>query len=144
MVLAVAAPAQRASTSADFGQPTQLACAPRMHTAEPDLSLTPSGSQDDLSRCYYGPHDTLVISGGSDPGVQIGQEYFVRRVTAPSTTHTVPPSDRRHVEVEPDRRRRSGGLHRDRRPGLLPDALRTRVWASSHPMGDSTPPLVFM
>ena len=61
-----------------------------MLTAKPDLSLTLSGSQDGLSRYYYGPRDTLVISGGSDRGVQIGQEYFVRRVTAPPTAYAVP------------------------------------------------------
>ena len=54
------------------------------------------GSQDTASRDLLGPGDTLVISGGSNTGLQPGQRYFVRRrtttfggpETVPETIHT--------------------------------------------------------
>src|SRR5262249_51958893 len=37
------------------------------------------GSQDTRPRSMYGPRDLLVVDGGTGAGVQLGQEYFVRR-----------------------------------------------------------------
>ena len=37
------------------------------------------GSQDATVRDLLGPGDTLVISGGSNAGLESGQRYFVRR-----------------------------------------------------------------
>ena len=39
-----------------------------------------SASQDPAIRELLGPGDTLVVSGGSNAGVQTGQRYFVRRL----------------------------------------------------------------
>lgn len=54
------------------------------------------GSQDTANRDLLGPGDTLVISGGSNSGLQAGQRYFVRRrmktlggpEAVPATIHT--------------------------------------------------------
>ncbi|HKY20900.1 MAG TPA: hypothetical protein VJM31_06750 [Vicinamibacterales bacterium] len=54
------------------------------------------GAQDTANRDMLGPGDTLVISGGSNTGLEAGQRYFVRRrmktlggpTTPPTTIHT--------------------------------------------------------
>ena len=76
------APAPAMAQSEGFGGPTQIACAPRLATSDMDTTLTLLGSQDGTTRFYYGPRDTLVIGGGSERGVQVGQEFFVRRVSS--------------------------------------------------------------
>src|SRR5512145_809910 len=58
-----------------------LACAPFLTYAPPKSQLRVTGSQDTYVKQMMGPGDTLVISGGLDKGLQVGQEYFVRRVT---------------------------------------------------------------
>ena len=75
-----------------------LACAPAVHTAAPaqdDRPLRVIGVQDIIHRQLLAAPDVLVISGGSNAGVQTGQRYFVRRVnrtmvdpTLPATIHT--------------------------------------------------------
>jgi hypothetical protein len=37
------------------------------------------GSQDSTPRALFGNHDLLVVSGGTAAGVQLGQQFFVRR-----------------------------------------------------------------
>jgi hypothetical protein len=44
------------------------------------------GVQDPSPRDVMGPGDTLVISGGSNAGLQQGQRFFVRRIVTTSTT----------------------------------------------------------
>jgi hypothetical protein len=96
--MAVPALAQTPAPSAD----TQLvappawafndvACAPallmerRDKNNEPPLRIV--GVQDPATRELLGPGDTLVISAGSNNGLQPGQRFFVRRViTAVATT----------------------------------------------------------
>lgn len=78
-----------------------IACAPallrekRDKTNEPQLRVV--GVQDPAIRELLGPGDVLVISGGSNAGLEPGQRFFVRRVikavtmmgpTPPSTIHT--------------------------------------------------------
>ncbi len=85
MVIAAAslvAPTPATAQSEGFGGPTQIACAPRLATSDMDTTLTLLGSQDGTTRFYYGPRDALVIGGGSERGVQVGQEFFVRRVSS--------------------------------------------------------------
>jgi len=76
-----------------------LACAPSLETAKPGSAPAPLyrviGSQDTVIRDLLGPGDTLVISGGSNAGLEAGQRFFVRRrMTAhgvtemPTTVHT--------------------------------------------------------
>jgi hypothetical protein len=70
-----------------------LACAPALLTEkrtkanEPTLRIV--GVQDPAIRELLGPGDTLVISGGSNAGLQPGQRFFVRRVI-PAVTTTGP------------------------------------------------------
>lgn len=57
-----------------------LACAPFLTYAAPTSKLLVTGSQDTYVKYMMGPGDTLVINAGADKGLQVGQEYFVRRV----------------------------------------------------------------
>jgi hypothetical protein len=78
-----------------------IACAPGLvpenwdKRNEPTLRIV--GVQDPAIRELLGPGDTVVISGGSNAGLQPGQRFFVRRVIPPvvvfgatprSTVHT--------------------------------------------------------
>jgi hypothetical protein len=73
-----------------------LACAPALVTEGKDVKTTPPafrviGSQDSAMRDLLGPGDTLVISGGSNAGLQSGQRYFVRRhVTSRGNASVLP------------------------------------------------------
>jgi hypothetical protein len=57
-----------------------VACAP-----PPSLDAAPAdamriiGSQDSIPRDLFGNRDLLVISGGTSTGVQLGQQFFIRR-----------------------------------------------------------------
>lgn len=75
-----------------------LACAPGLVTQKKEEMTPPVyrviGSQDSATRDLLGPGDILVISGGSNAGLQAGQRFFVRRhivtrtSTLPVTIHT--------------------------------------------------------
>ena len=72
-----------------------LACAPALGPVKRDKKNEPPlrivGVQDPAIRGLLGPGDTLVISGGSNAGLQPGQRFFVRRVIpAVSTTGPIP------------------------------------------------------
>jgi hypothetical protein len=60
-----------------------LACAPALGPEKPDKKNEPQlrivGVQDPAIRELLGPGDTLVISGGSNAGLQPGQRFYVRR-----------------------------------------------------------------
>ena len=75
-----------------------LACAPTAATAVPTATLRITGSQDTQVRETFAQGDFVTITGGANQGIQIGQEFFVRRLLAPrgpvsvqnpGTTHTV-------------------------------------------------------
>jgi hypothetical protein len=56
-----------------------LACAsPAVGAATPAAIL---GAQDTFPRTILGPQDLLVIAGGSDAGMQLGQRYYIRRAS---------------------------------------------------------------
>ena len=61
-----------------------IACAPALAPEKVDKKNAPQirivGVQDPAIRELLGPGDTLVVSGGSNAGLQTGQRYFVRRV----------------------------------------------------------------
>jgi len=92
-VLFLAAPAV-AQTPADEGAGglvpapswayNDLGCAPALRTEEPASPDSPKlrvvGVQDIIHRQLLAPPDVLVISGGSNAGIQTGQRYFVRRL----------------------------------------------------------------
>ena len=79
-LLPASALAQRTDTGPESGSPIEIACAPQIATGQDTSALAVIGSQDGTTRAYYGPFDTLVISGGRADGIDAGQEFFVRRL----------------------------------------------------------------
>jgi hypothetical protein len=67
---------------------TAIACAP-----PPSLALSHAdavhviGSQDAVARSLFGTPELLVTSGGTDRGVQLGQQYFIRRIVRGGETY---------------------------------------------------------
>jgi hypothetical protein len=60
-----------------------LACAPVAATSTPKATLRISGGQDTYPRLTYSQGDLVTLNGGSNQGVRVGQEFFVRRLLAP-------------------------------------------------------------
>jgi hypothetical protein len=57
-----------------------VACAPTpSYDNAPAHTLGIIGSQDTVARSLFGNRDLLVIGGGTSAGVQLGQQFFVRR-----------------------------------------------------------------
>lgn len=69
-----------------------LACAPRAARA-PQTALRVTGGQDVLVRRNYAPGDLITINAGMKNGLQVGEEYYTRRVLtgrdAQQDPHTV-------------------------------------------------------
>jgi len=63
-----------------------LACSPTLVFTAPMTSLLITGGQDASTRHMFRPGDLITINGGSDNGIEVGQEYYVRRVQAPLGT----------------------------------------------------------
>ena len=63
-----------------------LACAPTLAFERPLASLLITGGQDAFTRHAFHPGDLITINGGSDNGIEVGQEYYVRRVQPPRGT----------------------------------------------------------
>jgi hypothetical protein len=58
----------------------QANCAPAPGSATtPAGALRVVGGQMQEPRTIFGPHDLLVVGGGAAQGVQLGQQFFVRR-----------------------------------------------------------------
>src|SRR5215813_7580122 len=57
----------------------ELACAPNLVYEAPMASLIVTGGQDSFTRYTYGPGDLITINGGMQNGIEVGQEYYVRR-----------------------------------------------------------------
>jgi hypothetical protein len=79
-----------AASSAQTGEPMSpleivTACAPPL-TIDGEHPLRIIGSQDPTPRSLFGNRDLLVVGGGTAAGVQLGQQFFVRRAVplAPS------------------------------------------------------------
>ena len=59
---------------------TAAACAsPATYDEPPYDALRVIGSQDPIPRSLFGNRDLLVIGGGTASGIQLGQQYFIRR-----------------------------------------------------------------
>src|SRR5205807_8828939 len=59
---------------------TAVACQPPpTFDAPPASALHVIGSQDTTPRTLFGVRDLLVVAGGTKEGVQLGQQFFVRR-----------------------------------------------------------------
>ena len=57
-----------------------LACAPKAAYEMPPRPLRITGGQDAAERRIYAPGDLVTINAGAINGIEVGQEYFVRRV----------------------------------------------------------------
>jgi len=85
VVLAAAAPAvaqkgpapAMSHLSADV---LTLACAPTIAYGPPDTPLRVTGGQESVTRRNYSPGDLITINAGTQNGIEVGQEYFVRRL----------------------------------------------------------------
>ena len=71
-------PAPRPSTLAP--DVLALACAPTLVYEAPPTPLRIMGGQDSFARRIYRPGDLVTINAGTDNGIEVGQEYYVRRV----------------------------------------------------------------
>ena len=72
------------STAAVAGAQNSLrmaaTCAPRAATAPPPIdALRLIGVQDSVARQLFGAGDLVIIGGGRARGVELGQQFFVRR-----------------------------------------------------------------
>jgi len=57
-----------------------IACAPPpTYEPAPAKVLRIAGTQDPVPRTLFGDRELLVISGGTGAGVQLGQQFFIRR-----------------------------------------------------------------
>ena len=56
-----------------------IACGPQAVVTPPKASMRIIGSQE-ARKTLFGTRDAVVVSGGTDQGVRVGQEFFVRRV----------------------------------------------------------------
>lgn len=78
-----------------------IACAPALEPENHDRASEPQlrvvGVQDPAIRELLGPGDTLVISGGSNAGLQPGQRFFVRRVIPAVSTFGATPRSTIHT-----------------------------------------------
>jgi hypothetical protein len=76
------ATAGRAQSEGDTLSPLAIAvaCAPPPSFEDvPSHALRIVGSQDSTPRGLFGNRDLLVVSGGTAAGVQLGQQFFIRR-----------------------------------------------------------------
>jgi hypothetical protein len=55
-------------------------CAPRVAYDVPDQALRITGGQDSFTRRVFAPGDLVTINAGTDHGIEVGQEYAVRRL----------------------------------------------------------------
>ena len=79
-----------AAQTADKLTPVQIAvaCAPPPVVASvPTEASRIIGSQDSVNRNVFGTPEVLIVSGGTDRGMVLGQEYFVRRVARTAETY---------------------------------------------------------
>jgi hypothetical protein len=61
------------------GDVLTLACAPGLTYEAPAVPLRLTGGQDATAKQSWAPGDLVTINGGRDNGIQVGQEFFVRR-----------------------------------------------------------------
>ncbi len=57
-----------------------LACAPKLSFEDPPTPIRVTGSQESFVHRVFGPGDLITINAGSDNGIEVGQEYYTRRV----------------------------------------------------------------
>jgi hypothetical protein len=84
-LLAAATPAfaQRVEGPAPTGLPPEiisLACMPALTFELPPAPIQVTGSQEAFVHRSFAPGDLITISAGSDNGIDVGQEFYTRRV----------------------------------------------------------------
>jgi len=84
-ILAAASPlaAQKgpAATSTHLSpEVLSLACAPRATLDEPSTAMRVTGGQDSFVRIMHAPGDLVTINVGKKNGIEVGQEFYVRRL----------------------------------------------------------------
>lgn len=84
-LLAAASPARAqrgpAATTTNLSpEVLSLACSPSAVVEEPATPLRITGGQDSFARRIYAPGDLVTINAGRNNGIEVGQEFFVRRV----------------------------------------------------------------
>jgi hypothetical protein len=57
-----------------------LVCAPTITYEVPEVPLRVSGGQAQAVRVAWSPGDLITINAGRNNGIQVGQEFFVRRL----------------------------------------------------------------
>lgn len=61
-------------------QALALACAPSLVYETPSVPLRVTGGQDVVKRYSHGPGDLITINAGSENGIEVGQEFYTRRI----------------------------------------------------------------
>jgi len=82
-LFAATASAQRAPVAVPVNLPPDvlaLACAPYAALAEPEVPLRVTGGQAAIARDNWAPGDLVTINAGSQNGMQVGQEFYTRRL----------------------------------------------------------------
>jgi len=75
--------AQRAPAATPSHLPADvlaLACAPGPAFEIPPMPLRITGGQDSIIRRTYVPGDIVTINAGTENGIEVGQQYYTRRV----------------------------------------------------------------
>jgi hypothetical protein len=75
--------AQKGPAAAAANLPAEviaLACAPKAALEVPNTPLRITGGQDTGVRRSYAAGDLITINAGSQNGIEVGQEYYTRRV----------------------------------------------------------------
>lgn len=67
-----------------------VACAPPPDFDSQPTALRIAGAQDTVRKAVFGQGDLLVLRGGGGDGVQLGQQYFVRRTLYTNGAKRVP------------------------------------------------------
>jgi hypothetical protein len=80
MVLAHAGLAQAQSGGSPLSAAeVATACAPTQMMTPPTPTLRIVGTQDTAPRGLIGPQELVIVDGGTQAGLQIGQAYYIRR-----------------------------------------------------------------
>ena len=75
--------AQKGPASAMMSLPPDqvaLACAPSVTSERPMRPMRVTGGQDTIVRRTHAPGDLVTINAGTNNGIQVGQEFFTRRL----------------------------------------------------------------
>jgi hypothetical protein len=119
-VLAATLPvlAQRAPMPQPVNLPPEvfsLACAPKLTFEAPPTPLRVTGSQESMVHNMLGPGDLITVNAGTDNGIEVGQEYYVRRAV---------PIERRPISRD--------------NPATIRTAAWIRIWAVDREMSLAT------